>query len=151
MLNDLEDTLKNISSNCKNHTKPCRLDFNKRRCKYYIGILDEDLEHACICCYNWRTPDGKYPNREGDTADYVQERRGRYAGPGCISREDKTVDYVHLYMTDSIDFLRCFIRNTNFVKKKILKEIIECNFINEEVIAWLEKNELELIREAVFT
>lgn len=151
MLNDLEDKLKNISSTCKSYVKPGELDFNKSRCRHYIGVLEENLGYACICCYNWRTPDGKYPNREDETIDYIQERRGCYAGPGCLNREDKIVDYVHLYRTDSIDFLKCFIRNTSFTKKKILRDIFESDFVNEEVIAWLEKNELELMREAAFT
>lgn len=126
----LDDNLKNIPNTCKSYLKPTTLNgkpFLHCKCESYTGGLDEKLGYSCICCYNLQTPDGKYTNRRDDDVDYMQ-----------------------IYKKDALDFLAYFSRCTNFSKKKILKNILESNFINEEVIAWLEKNEMDIIREAAF-
>lgn len=120
MLNDLEDKLKKIPSTCKSYAH-CK-------CERYTGRLDEKLEYSCICCYNLQTPDGKYPNRREEDADYMQ-----------------------LYKKDSVEFLAYFSRNTDHSKKKILRNLFKSDFVNEEVITWLEKNEIDILRETAFT
>ncbi len=126
----LDNKLNNISSTCMNYSKPVCEKASHHKCNYYVGILDENLEYACICCYNWKIPTGlkgEYPNVK-----------------------DKPVDYMRLYKEDSVEFLAYFSRNTNNSKKKILNNIFESDFVNEEVIAWLEKNEMDIMREAAF-
>lgn len=129
----LDDKLKNISSTCMNYSKPmilCGKTF-RYKCENYLGGLNEKLEYACICCYNWKIPTGlkgEYPNVK-----------------------DKPVDYMRLYKEDSVRFLAYFSRNDIFDKIRILKDLFESDFVNEGVIAWLEKNESDIMREAAFT
>lgn len=130
ILPSLNDKLKNIPKTCKSYAEPMVLDgkpFFHCKCEHYTGGLNEKLEYSCICCYNFQTPDGRYINRRDDDADYMQ-----------------------LYKKNPIDFLAYFSRCTNLSKKKILKDIFESDFVNEEVIAWLEKNEMDILREASF-
>lgn len=124
----LDDKLKNILNTCKNYLKPMVLCGKTlhHKCEYYTGGLDEKLEYSCICCFNLQTPDGKYPNRR------------------------ENLDYMQLYKKDSVEFLAYFSRNTDNSKIKILKDLFKSDFVNKEVIAWLEKHESEIMREAAF-
>ncbi len=133
MSNDLDDKLKNISNTCKHYLEPMVLCGKTLRykCEHYTGGLDEKLEHSCICCFNLQTLDGKYDNRKDKVLD--------------------SDDIMQLYKTDSVGFLIYFSINDNCDKVRILRDIFESDFVNEEVIAWLEKNELDIMREASFT
>lgn len=130
MKKSLDDKLKNISKNCKHYLEPMILCGKTLhyKCEHYTGGLDEKLEYSCICCFNLQTPDGKY-----------------------LNRREKDADYMQIYKKDAVDFLAYFSRCTNCSKKKILKSLFESDFVNEEVIAWLEKNETDIMREASFT
>lgn len=133
MLNNLDDELNNISNTCKYYLEP-RVICGKtlhHKCEYYTGGLDEKLEYSCICCFNLQTLDGKYDNSKGKILD--------------------SGEIMQLYKTDSVGFLVYFSRNDDCDKVRILRDLFESDFINEEVIAWLERNELEIMREATFT
>ncbi|MBM3199599.1 hypothetical protein FJZ53_01590 [Candidatus Woesearchaeota archaeon] len=61
-----------------------------------------------------------------------------------------SLDYLTLYKTKSEEFIDYFKTRTFDEKKAILKDIMDYEFTNEEVINWLNKNEQDLIREVGF-
>jgi hypothetical protein len=82
-----------------------------------------NLEGACLYCDNWQTPDGEYKN---------------------MPPEEVAIAF---YKKNSDKFIEYFPKQTALSKKMILKEIFKCDFVNEEVIRWLDKEESELVRE----
>lgn len=81
-----------------------------------------DFKGICMFCYNWQTPEGKYVNR----------------------LEEIALDF---YEKDTKKFIRYFKKKIIPDKKKIIKKVFECDFINEKVIEYLDEKESELIRE----
>lgn len=58
-----------------------------------------------------------------------------------------TLNHVELYKNDSKGFIEYFPDKSIEEKKVILKDIMECESINEEVVKWLNENCLDLLRE----
>ncbi len=56
-------------------------------------------------------------------------------------------DYLKLYEKKPKKFIKYFNEQSEADKKKILKELLEYDKTNEEVINWLDKNYSELIKE----
>ncbi len=56
-------------------------------------------------------------------------------------------DYLTLYEKKPKKFIKYFSKQSTTDKKKILKELLEYDKTNEEVIQWLDKNYSDLIRE----
>ncbi len=82
-----------------------------------------NLESACLYCDNWQTPEGEYKNR---------------------FPEEVAIDF---YKKNSGKFIEYFPKQTILSKKMILKKIFESDFVNKEVIDWLDKKESKLVRE----
>jgi hypothetical protein len=56
-------------------------------------------------------------------------------------------DYLTLYKKKPRKFIKYFSEQSDTDKKKILKELLEQDFVNEEVISYLDKHESKLIKE----
>jgi hypothetical protein len=56
-------------------------------------------------------------------------------------------DYIFLYEKKPKQFIKYFSEQSATDKKKILKELLERDIVNEEVISYLDKHESKLIRE----
>ena len=56
----------------------------------------------------------------------------------------------NLYKEEAEEFISYFKDRLSEEKKVILKDIMECDFINDKVTEWLNQNESDLIREASF-
>jgi len=57
------------------------------------------------------------------------------------------LDYVSMYKDDAGIFIDYFSKKSVQEKKVILKDIINCDFVNEKVADWLNHNESDLLRE----
>lgn len=88
-----------------------------------ILITSPNLEDYCLFCDNWQMPDGEYKNRPPEEVAIV------------------------FYKENSDKFIQYFQGRSPENKKKILKQIFECDFTNEKVIEWLNKKESSLVRE----
>ncbi len=88
-----------------------------------VLVSGYNLEGACLYCNNWQTPDGEYKNK---------------------LPEEVALEF---YKKNSETFIEYFPKQTILSKKIILKKVFECDFVNEEVIRWLDKGESELVRE----
>lgn len=62
------------------------------------------------------------------------------------SKEIK-LDYLKLYKEDAQGFIDYFSNRHEEEQKVILRDIMDCDFINDKVTEWLNQNESELIRE----
>ncbi|MBM3199597.1 hypothetical protein FJZ53_01580 [Candidatus Woesearchaeota archaeon] len=60
------------------------------------------------------------------------------------------LDYISIYKDDTKGFIEYFKKKNVEEKKTILKDILNCDSINEEVANWLNQNEADLIREVGF-
>ncbi|MDP2906849.1 MAG: hypothetical protein Q8O03_02815 [Nanoarchaeota archaeon] len=56
-------------------------------------------------------------------------------------------DYLTMYKKKPRKFIKYFSEQSDTNKKKVLKEILEQDFVNERVVVWLDKNYSGLIRE----
>jgi len=57
------------------------------------------------------------------------------------------LDYLDLYKENGEGFIEYFSSKTLEERKVILKDIMDCDFINEDVADWLNKNEPKLVKE----
>lgn len=64
--------------------------------------------------------------------------------------KDVDMDYMNLYKTDYTGFIEYFAGRTTDEKKVILKDIMDADFVNEKVTAWLNDNYLDMMREVGF-
>ena len=61
--------------------------------------------------------------------------------------KDVDMDYLGLYKKDAEAFIEYFTGKSPEEKKILLEDVFDSDTVNEEVIAWLDENEPELIRE----
>lgn len=64
--------------------------------------------------------------------------------------KDVGMDYLRLYREDAETFIDYFRSRNPEEKKVIMKDIMECEHVNEKAINWLNENEPDLIREVSF-
>lgn len=64
--------------------------------------------------------------------------------------KDVELDHLRIYKEEPDYFVDYFKNRQVDEKKVILKDIMECEFVNEKVIDWINKNEAELLREVGF-
>jgi len=57
------------------------------------------------------------------------------------------LDYLDLYKENAEGFIEYFSSKNPEERKIILKDIMDCDFVNGDVADWLNKNELELVKE----
>ena len=57
------------------------------------------------------------------------------------------LNHMHLYKKDTDLFIDYFGSRAESEKKKILKDIMACDYTNNQVAKWLEDNEVDLMRE----
>lgn len=89
----------------------------------------EGLKDGCLFCCHWVTFEG--------------EDKGHKSTP-----EKMVAYYVSLYNEDSNKFIRFFKKRKDYKdKKKILEGLLECDFVNEEVIKYLDESWPNLVRE----
>jgi len=67
-----------------------------------------------------------------------------------MGSRDIRLDYLNLYKENAEDFISYFKDRLSEERKVILKDIMECDFINDNVTEWLNQNESDLIREVGF-
>ncbi len=70
--------------------------------------------------------------------DKINLKLKRYRGP---------IYHLELYEKNPKKFMRYFNEQSNTNKKNILRELLEHDKINDEVVKWLDKNYPDLIRE----
>lgn len=89
----------------------------------------EGMKDGCLFCANWVTHEGE--------------------DKGYKSKPEKMVAYyISLYKTDAEKFIRFFQkRREQKDKKKILEGILECDFVNEKVVKYLDESWSNLVRE----
>ncbi len=61
--------------------------------------------------------------------------------------KEVNLDYMNLYKNDAEEFAEYFSSRNKEDKKIILKDIINCDYTNKYAADWLNKNELDLVRE----
>lgn len=120
---------------CKNYdpikSQPKNLSTSKLGKLYQCNNFEshEGFKDGCLFCCNWTT-------HENDDRDYKS------------TPEKMVAYYISLYKTDSEKFIHFFTkRQLHNEKKKILEGILECDFVNEEVIKHLDENWSNLVRE----
>ncbi|MDP2906424.1 MAG: hypothetical protein Q8O03_00640 [Nanoarchaeota archaeon] len=64
-----------------------------------------------------------------------------------MGSKDIRLDYLNLYKEEAEEFISYFKDRPSEEKKVIIKDIMECDFINDKVTEWLNQNESDLIRE----
>ncbi|MDP2908812.1 MAG: hypothetical protein Q8N77_03315 [Nanoarchaeota archaeon] len=57
------------------------------------------------------------------------------------------LDYMSLYREDAKNFIRYYSSKSLEERKTIIKDLLGSDFVNEEVISWLNENEQVLVRE----
>jgi len=119
---------------CKNYdpikSKPKDIEYANRKV-YECNNFEshEGMEFGCLFCCNWVNHDG--------------EDHGYKSTPEKMMKY-----YVNLYKTDSEKFIRFFQKRRNHNdKKKILEGILECDFVNEKVVKYLDEHWSNLVRE----
>lgn len=60
------------------------------------------------------------------------------------------LDYISMYKDDAKGFIEYFKKKSIEEKKTILKDVMNCDSINEEVADWLTQNEVDILREVGF-
>ncbi|MDP2906429.1 MAG: hypothetical protein Q8O03_00665 [Nanoarchaeota archaeon] len=65
------------------------------------------------------------------------------------SKDFKSIklDYMNFYKENTGIFIEYFSKRNPEEKKVIIKDVMDTDFVNEEVVEWLNQNESELIRE----
>lgn len=61
--------------------------------------------------------------------------------------KDINLDYVNMYKKDANIFIDYFSKRDPEEKKVIIKDVMNCDFVNEKVADWLNQNEPDLLRE----
>ncbi len=61
--------------------------------------------------------------------------------------KEVNLDYMNMYKKDSQKFIEYFKSKEQEDKKIILKDIMNCDYTNKDAADWLNKNELDLVRE----
>lgn len=56
-------------------------------------------------------------------------------------------NYLAMYEKNPKKFIKYFSKQSDTNKKRILNDILEQEFVNEEAVSWLDKHESKLIRE----
>lgn len=129
-----------IPNDCKNY-EPLKSELDryiwgkKSRIDYPCNNFEnhEGIKEGCLFCCNWINLKG--------------ENKGHKSSP-----EKMVSYYVSLYKNDAEKFIRFFRkRQSNKDKKKILEGILECDFVNEEIIKYLDSCWPDLIREVGFS
>jgi len=78
-----------------------------------------DSIEGCLFCCNWVTPEGEYKN----------------------------ADPLFLYQENAHEFINYFKGRNHDEKRKIFREILDLEFVNKEVVSWLNDNEPKLVKE----
>lgn len=120
---------------CKNYdpikSQPTNLSTSKLGRLHHCNNFEshEGMKDGCLFCANWVTHEGE--------------------DKGYKSKPEKMVAYyVSLYKTDADKFIRFFQKRRDYKdKKKILEGIIECDFVNEKIIKYLDESWSNLVRE----
>lgn len=135
-----KDTLKYSSKNAKDYTvegKRAKL-FLKKADNMYNEIRREILK------------DLKEKPKDKKLEDIlVTEEQIQEEVDDAFSTDSKVYG-LRLYRGDAKGFMKFFSKIDKSRKKELLNEIFSCEYENKEVIEWLNKNELELLREAGF-
>lgn len=74
-------------------------------------------------------------------------KTNRYASSDEKKLYEKALDPLYLYEKDAESFIGYFSSRSVEEKKKLIENMMGCDFTNERVIAWLNENEAELVRE----
>lgn len=61
--------------------------------------------------------------------------------------KDIGLDYLKFYKEDATGFIEYFSSRSPEEKKFMIRDVMGCDFVNEEVVKWLNDNETDLVRE----
>ncbi|MDP2908803.1 MAG: hypothetical protein Q8N77_03270 [Nanoarchaeota archaeon] len=64
--------------------------------------------------------------------------------------KDIDLDYLKFYKEDATGFIAYFSSRSPEEKKFMIRDVMGCDFVNEEVVKWLNDNETDLVREVGF-
>ena len=71
--------------------------------------------------------------------------KGYYDYHFTVNQGSLKIDYVSIYKDDAEKFLKYFKLLDKEEKKDVLKEILDCEYINEELTKWLSEHETDLL------
>ena len=73
--------------------------------------------------------------------------KGYYSYHFTVNPGRLKIDFLSLYQNDTDKFLNYFKLLDREEKKDVLEGILDCEYANEEVVGWLNKHEIDLLRE----
>lgn len=129
-----------------NSKKVKKEDIEGRRAKIFLEKADKMYNEIRREIFNdlMSKPSGKMLERILTDEQIKEEAKDAF-------NIETTRDYgMQLYRNDTKRFIKYFSKIEKGRKKDLLNEIFSCEYENKEVIEWLNKNELELLREAGF-
>ena len=77
----------------------------------------------------------------------INKLKHSYRNIDVKTLHEKHSDPLTLYKDDAESFIAYFSSKETEEKKKLIEHMINCDFTNEKVITWLDKNESELVRD----
>ncbi len=114
----------------------------------YVGILAKEYLKGNNFKGYFSCLDAKKQEKVVDALKALQDRNSENDA-FLWSQGFKSIgmDYIRLYKEDASIFIDYFKNRSQEEKKIIMKDIMECEHVNENAINWLNENESELIRE----
>lgn len=130
------------------------IGFNKEILKnslnldFIVNVLSKEYAENSNFCEYFDVLDKKVQERVVDTVKTFS-KKNTICDSFLWSKgfKDLILNHVELYKNDSKGFIEYFPRRSTEEKKVIMKDVMECELMNEEVIKWLNENYLDLVRE----
>lgn len=105
--------------------------FNGKNFQGYFDCLDVEKQKKVISVLEFKKADNAVYN------SFLWSKGFKTIG----------LDHLRLYKNDSKGFMEYFGSKPVEEKKAIIKDLMECDVTNEEVVNWLTKNHMDLVRE----
>ncbi|MDP2908809.1 MAG: hypothetical protein Q8N77_03300 [Nanoarchaeota archaeon] len=134
----------NVESNIIILNDPPSLDF-------VVGILNEEYTKGCNFSKYFEALDREAKESVVESLKSIPERKPVYDS-FIWSQGFKNVelDYINLYKDDAKRFIEYFSSRGIEDQKVIIKDVLQCDHVNNEIVGWLEANHYELLREVSF-
>lgn len=134
----------NVEANIRILNDPPSLDF-------VVDTLNEEYTKGCNFIEYFAALDTATRESVVESLKSIPERKPVYDS-FLWSQGFKNVelDYINLYKDDAQRFIEYFSSRGIEDQKVIIKDVLQCDHVNNEIVNWLEANHYELLREVSF-